>query len=96
MFFRDNLLEEIRKWTNKEGQGVFSNKCKDTTVAELRKVIRTLLLVGIYKSSKKDLFQLWHMEYGRPIFRKIISRNRFQNILRVLRFDDAAARRSAR
>ena len=45
--FRDNLLEEICKWTNKEGQGVFSNNWKDTTVTELRKVIGTLLLVGV-------------------------------------------------
>ena len=94
--FRNNLLEEIYKWTNKEGQGVFSNNWKDTTVAELRKVIGTLLLVSVYKSSNEDLSQLWHMEHGRPIFCKIISRNRFQNILRVLRFDDAAARQSAR
>ena len=36
------------------------------------------------------------MEHGRPIFRKIIPRNRFQGILRVFRFDDAAARRSCR
>ena len=36
------------------------------------------------------------MEHGRPIFRKIISRNRFQDILHVLRVDDAAARRSRR
>ena len=35
------------------------------------------------------------MEHGRPIFCKIILRNRFQIILRVLRFDDAAAQRSA-
>ena len=96
LFFRDNLLEEICRWTNKEGQGVFSNNWKDTTVAELRKVIRTLLLVGVYKSSNEDLSQLWHMEHGRPIFCKIISRNHFQHELRVLRFDDAAARRSAR
>ena len=96
LFFRDNLLEEICRWTNKEGQGVFSNNWKDTTVAELRKVIRTLLLVGVYKSSNKDLSQLWHMEHGRPIFCKIISRNHFQHELRVLRFDDAAVRRSAR
>ena len=92
LFFRDNFLEKICKWTNKEGQGVFSNNWKDTTVAELRKVIGTLLLVGVYKSSNKDLSQLWHMEHGKPIFRKIISRNRFQNILSVLRFDATAAR----
>ena len=36
------------------------------------------------------------MEHGRPIFCKIISRNRFQDILRVLQFDDAASRRSCR
>ena len=35
LFFRDNFLEEICKWSNKEGQGVFSNNWKDTTVAEL-------------------------------------------------------------
>ena len=36
------------------------------------------------------------MEHGRPIFCTIISRNRFQDILHVLRFDDAVARRSCR
>ena len=36
------------------------------------------------------------MEQGKLISRKIISRNRFQDILRVLRFDDAAARRSCK
>ena len=96
LFFRDNLLEEMCKWNNKEGQGVFSNNWKDTTVAELRKVIGTLLLVGVYKPSNENFSQLWHMKHGRPIFRKIISRNRFQNILRVLQFGDAAARQFAR
>ena len=98
LFFRDNLLEEICKWTNKEGQGVhvFSHNWKDTAVAELRKVIGTILLVGVYKSSNEDLSQLWHIEHGRPIFCKIISRNRFQNISHVCRFNDATARRSAR
>ena len=55
LVFRDNLLEEICKWTNKEGQSVFSNNWKDTTAAELRKVIGILLLVGVYKSSNEDL-----------------------------------------
>ena len=84
LLFRDNLLEEICKWTNKEDQGVFSNNWKDTTVTERRKVMGTLLLVGVYKSSNEDLSQLWHMEHRRPTFRKIISHNCFQNILCVL------------
>ena len=36
------------------------------------------------------------MEHGKSIFCKIVSRNRFQDILRVLQFDDAAAQRSCR
>ena len=93
MFFRNNLLEEVSKWTNKKGGGAFLESWKDTVV-ELKKVIGTLLLVGVYTSSNKDLYQVWHMEQGRSIFHRITSRNRFQDILRVLRFDDAAARRS--
>ena len=88
-----------KKYVNgliKRSTCIFKYNWEDATVAELKKVIGTLLLVGVYKSSNEDLSQLWHMEHGRPIFRKIISLNRFQNILRVLRFDDAAARRSAR
>ena len=36
------------------------------------------------------------MQHVTPIFRKIILHNRFQDILRVPRFDNAAARRSCR
>ena len=59
-------------------------------------MIGTLLLVGVYKSSNKDLFQLWHIKHGKLIFPKIISRNRFQDILPALWFDNAAAQRSCR
>ena len=37
LFFRNTLLEEICKWTNKEGRGVFSDNWKDTKVVELKK-----------------------------------------------------------
>ena len=36
------------------------------------------------------------MKHGKSIFRIIISRNRFRDILHVIRFDNAAARRSCR
>ena len=40
LFFRNNLDEE--------GRSVFSDNWKDTTVVELKKVIGTLLLVGVH------------------------------------------------
>ena len=51
-------------------RGVFLENWKDTRVVELKKVIGTLLLVGVYQSSNKGLSQLWHMKRGKPIFRK--------------------------
>ena len=53
-------------------------------------------LVGVHKSSNEDFSQLWYTEHGRPIFCKIILGNRFLDIVRILQFDDAAARRSCR
>ena len=61
LFFGNNLPEEICKWTNKDGRGVFSVKWKDTTAVELKKVIGTLLIVVVHRTSNEDLFQLWHM-----------------------------------
>ena len=37
--------------------------------------------------------QLWSRTDGRPLFNQIISRQRFQQIVRILRFNDAATRR---
>jgi len=44
----------------------------------------------------EDICQLWSLENGRPIYNKIMSRQRFQDVLWVLRFDDAEYRRQHR
>lgn len=50
----------------------------------------------MYKSKNEDVAQLWSRDDGRPLFNKIMPRQRFQQILKVLRFDDAASRRQQR
>ena len=65
-------------------------------MTELKKLIGVLLLTGVYKSNHENVHQLWSLTDGRPIFNKIMSRNRFQEVIRVMRFDDAEARRARR
>ena len=62
--------------------------------SEFDKFLGVVILIGIYKSNSKNVAHLWSKEDGRPIFNKLMSRNRYQQILRVLRFDNANARRS--
>ena len=62
--------------------------------SEFDKFLDVVILIGIYKSNSENVAQLWSKEDGKPIFNKLMSRNRYQQILRVLRFDNANARRS--
>ena len=55
-----------------------------------------VIFIGVYKSNNKNVAQLWSKEDGRPIFNKLMGQNRYQQILRVFRFDDANSRRRNR
>ena len=96
LFFRSSLLDEIQKWSNKEGQSIYKDKWVEVSIQELKKFIGTLILIGVYKSKNENVAQLWSRSDGRPLFNKIMSRRRFEQIVKVLRFDDAASRRMNR
>ena len=72
---------------DKEERRVYKDKWNDVTVEELYKVIGLMVLIGVYKSKNEDICQLWSLENGCPIFNKIMNRQRFQDVLRVVRFD---------
>lgn len=55
-----------------------------------------LVLIGVYKLKNEEISQLWSRENGRNLFNMIMTRTWFQNIVRVLRFDDVAHRRKQR
>ena len=50
------------------------------------------ILRGVLKGRDKPLFNFRDEEYGRLIFRKTMSKNKFQSILRYIRFDDKKSR----
>lgn len=93
LFFRNSFLKDIQKWTNKEGGHIYGENWKDITEEELRCFLGLSILSGVYKSRNEAVRQLWSKDDGRPIFNKSMPRDRFQQISRALRFDDAAHRR---
>ncbi|CAI9737893.1 Hypothetical predicted protein [Octopus vulgaris] len=51
-----NLLEEIRKWTNAEGQVVYKDTWKEIDHSKLKKFIGLIILVGAYKSKHENIY----------------------------------------
>ncbi|GBP66764.1 PiggyBac transposable element-derived protein 4 [Eumeta japonica] len=61
---------------------------KDTTIAEMRKFVGLLLYMGLTKLP--TIAHYWKLDplYNLPLFRQIMSRNRFQILLRYLHFSE--------
>ena len=60
---------------------------------EFKVFLGVVILIGIlYKSNNESNEQLWSTLDGRLIFNSSVSRGRYQQILRFLRFDNAQSR----
>ena len=67
-----------------------------TNSDELYRFFGLLLLAGVYRAKSEAITQLWNEQHGRPIFNKTMSRNRFCELRRHLRFDDRGTREERR
>ena len=59
---------------------------------ELKVFLGVIILICAYKSNNESVEHLWSTLDGRPIFNRTMSRGRYQQILRFLRFDNAQSR----
>ena len=96
LFMRDPLLNEIEKWTNIEGKNVFADKWKNVGRDELLCYLGILILIGVYRAKNEPISDMWNQKRGRPMISGSMPRDRFLQISRVLRFDDASTRRQRR
>jgi len=80
--------------TNKEGKTAVGETWKPVAEAELNAYFGILFLAGVYRSAGEATEELWDGCNGRQIFRAgaVISRQRFHEISRVLRFDNKDTR----
>lgn len=75
---------------------MFGEAWKEINHASLKAYFGLLLLAGVYRSCGEAMECLWDDVKGRPIFKATMSLRRFQNISRVLRFDDKSDRADRR
>ncbi|XP_065355992.1 piggyBac transposable element-derived protein 4-like [Calliphora vicina] len=97
----DAVKDLILRFTNKKAEAVyrkwnsentnFQKTWKLITDEELLGFFGILLIMGAHNSSKETLTELWRQN-AYPIYRATMSRKRFAEILRFLRFDWHATR----
>lgn len=97
-FFTDEMLEKIVHYTNVKIREIrpnyqISTCVQDLDLMELKAFIGFLFYTAIFKENHEH-YTSWYCTdgTGREIYRCIMSKNRFEVLLKTLRFDDSATR----
>ena len=89
-FITEKMLRDIVKYTKKQAERVGDDKF-ELTIQELETFIGLQYARGVYGKNHPIEF-LWNIEFGIPLFRNSMPRDRFKTILKHLRFDDRTKR----
>ena len=66
------------------------------TLEDIYAFVGLLYARGVFVAKNEPLHSLWSLEYGRNFFRSTMPRNKFQFIMKHLRFDDQSTRAERR
>ena len=91
LFLDKHMLRCIQKHTISHGKK--DNDDFDLHVDELESFIGLQIARGVLVEKNTPVKQLWSKEWGQLIFRNTMSRDRYQEIMKHLRFDDFFSRR---
>ncbi len=95
LFVSGKMISKLVEYTNKEANRVCNESQLEWTPVddvEMAALIGLLILAGVYGASLESLKEMWSVKSGRPVFKATMSRNRFESILRFMRFDDKSTR----
>ena len=90
LLFTNKMFKLIIDATNEKAKANGFNLNLDEK--ELQKFIGLVFLRGVLNMRKTTLEFIWSNEFGIPYFKSIMSRNRFTNILKYLRFENHSNR----
>ncbi|KAI4794052.1 hypothetical protein KUCAC02_032318, partial [Chaenocephalus aceratus] len=85
------MLEEIRDCTIAEARR--DRATWDVSITELKAFIALLYVRGAYCGKNIEMESFWSEQWGNAFFKATLSRNRFREIMRYLRFDKKETRR---
>ena len=99
-FITDEIVQVVVTHTNEEAARVLlstssaslTSNWSDTSYCELLGFVGLLLYAGVTKSNMVDIRDLWSENRGFPVFRATMSRCRFEDLRRFLRFDSKSTR----
>ena len=94
LFIDEHMLRCIQKHTINHGKKYNDNF--DLNVNELESFIGLQIAQGVLVGKNMPVKQLWSKEWGQLIFRITMSPDRYQEIMKHLRFDDFFSRRQRR
>ncbi|XP_068247951.1 piggyBac transposable element-derived protein 4-like [Palaemon carinicauda] len=88
----DRIIEKIFEAINQRGSNIYGEDWKDVNRVELLSWLGFHIRCGINKDSPRHIEELFSTKTGLPIYRATMSRIRFQQIKRCIRFDDMNTR----
>ena len=91
--FDEAMLRNIRKCTAAEANRLSEEMNWDVTLNELDKFIGLVIARRILEQRDFSVESLWESTWGFPMFNNTLSRQRFKEIMRFLRFDLKSDRR---
>jgi hypothetical protein len=93
LLFRKNMLEDILKCTNEKILGVEGENGEKVGMDDLKAFIGLVYLRGAFGWRQMSVKDLWSKEFGNEYFKSTMSRNKFERIMRFIRFDNLRSRR---
>jgi len=92
LFIDNTILEHIRKCTEIEARRQLGEDSWCLTLDELEAYIGLLYARGVSGAKNISVLDLWSKDWGLPICKSTMSRNRFLEITRFIRFDVKSTR----
>lgn len=87
LIFHNSMMKDIKKCTETEARLKLKDETWSISFEELDAFIAILYARGVYGAKNLPVSSFWNKTWGPPFFSDTICRNRFQEILRFLRFD---------
>ena len=94
LYIDETMLKSIQRCTIHHAH--LDDKNFNCPLEELEKFIGLQIARGVLERKNTPVKQLWSKEWGHPIFASTLSRNRFESIMKHLRFDNVSTRAERR
>lgn len=98
LFINDEIIDAVIACTNKRAEAAYSKesqkKWKPVDRVEIKAFLGVLLLIGRFRESRESTDHLWRRNtaFSRQIYAAAMSRDRFKEIFKFIRFDDVATK----